>query len=96
MKKALDDDSFGLIQILLQSQFPHLQKPTEAHSPAIRAFEASTGLQIRKCGSVAGPGIKIRTEVVRIRVPSPYPSKNGRIRTLIFLCLCLFFSFDAF
>ena len=34
--------------------------------------------------------------MVRIRVPSPYPSKNGRIRTLIFLCLCLFFSFDAF
>jgi len=48
------------------------------------------GLQIRKSGSAAGPGIKIRTEVVRIRVPSPYPSENGRIRTLIFLYLCPF------
>ena len=55
------------------------------------------GLLVRKCGSAAGPGIKIRTEVVRIRVPSPYPSKNGRIRTLIFLYLYLFFfNFNAF
>ncbi len=61
-------------------------------SPVVRAPKASTGLRIRKCGSVAGPGIKIRTKVVRIRVPSPYPSKDGRIRTLIFLCLWLFFS----
>ena len=56
-------------------------------SPVVRAPKASTGLRIRKCGSVAGPGIKIRTKVVRIRVPSLYPSKDGRIRTLIFLCL---------
>ena len=39
------------------------------------------GLRIRKCGSVAGPGIKVRAKVARTRVPSPYPSKNGRIRT---------------
>ncbi len=42
------------------------------------------GLRIRKRGSVAGPGIKIRANVARIRVPSSYPAKDGRIRTPVF------------
>ncbi len=42
------------------------------------------GLRIRKCGSVAGPGIKIRAKVARTRVPSPYPAKDGRIWTPVF------------
>ena len=42
------------------------------------------GLRIRKRGSVAGPGIKIRAKVARIRVPSPYPAKDDRIRTPVF------------
>ncbi len=53
-------------------------------SPKVQSsvlLRQAPGLRIRKCGSVAGPGIKIRTKVVRIRVPSPYPSKDGRIRT---------------
>ncbi len=42
------------------------------------------GLRIRKRGSVAGPGIKIRAKVARIGVPSPYPAKDGWIRTPVF------------
>ena len=47
------------------------------------------GPRIRKRGSVARPGIKIRAKVARIRVPSPYPAKDGRIQTPVF-----FFVFD--
>ncbi len=47
-------------------------------------FRQAHGLRIRKSGSVAGPGIKIRAKVTRIRVPSPYPANDGRIRTLVF------------
>ena len=48
------------------------------------------GPRIRKRGSVAGPGIKIRAKVARIRVPSPYPAKDGRIWTPVFSLSLIF------
>ena len=40
-------------------------------------FRQALGLRIRKSGSVAGPGIKIRAKVARIRVRHPDPANNG-------------------
>jgi hypothetical protein len=41
---------------------------------------------------VAGPRIKIRAKVARIRVPSPYPAKDGWIRTPVFSLSLIFLS----
>ena len=58
-------------------------KPVQKSKSSVLLRQAP-GLRIRKRGSVAGPGIKIRAKVARIRVPSPYPAKDGRIRTPVF------------
>ena len=60
-----------------------MQNQSQKSKPSVLLRQAP-GLRIRKRGSVTGPGIEIRAKVARIRVPSPYPAKDGRIRTLVF------------
>ncbi len=66
------------------SQKSPLKVQKQSESPPSVLLRQAPGPRIRKRGSVAGPGSKIRAKVARIRVPSPYPAKDGRIRTPVF------------